>query len=253
MGGFLFVGRHTAGSADSNRDTAVHSRGTCVKERLMTADRTKSPHPKRHSAKASRDGSSRVHATAKLRDCILGNFTEIGERCTIAECEIGDYTYFERQCEAIYTTIGKFCAIAADVRLNALQHPMERVSQHKITYRPNEYFVGAKVDAGFRTLRQNRRVTIGHDVWIGHGAIILPEVTIGHGAVIAAGSVVSKDVAPYSIVAGVPARHIKWRFEPTTARKLMELAWWDWTHDKLADAVTDMQTLAPEAFVAKWR
>ncbi len=214
---------------------------------------TNDANPKRHSSKASRDGASRVHASSRLRDCQLGKFTEIGERCILAECQIGDYSYIERHCEAIYTTVGKFCAIAADVRLNALQHPTRRVSQHKITYRPNEYFVGAKVDSEFRAMRQGNRVTIGHDVWIGHGAIILPGVSIGDGAVIGAGAVVTKNVAAYSIVAGTPARHIKWRIEPAVARTIIELAWWDWPHDKLAEAIPDMQLLSPDAFVSKWR
>ncbi len=208
--------------------------------------------PKRHSAKASRDGTPRTHSTAQLRNCVLGNFTDIAERVVLAECTIGDYSYIERHVEAIYTTIGKFCAIAADVRLNALNHPLERISQHKITYRPNEYFVGAKVDKNFRELRQNARVVIGHDVWIGHGAIVLPGLTIGHGAIIAAGAVVTKDVKPYAIVAGVPAKPIKWRFKKSIRERIIKLQWWDWDHDKLASAISDMQNLSVEDFLGKW-
>ncbi len=171
----------------------------------------------------------------------------------LAECEVGDYSYFSRGSEAIYTTVGKFTSIASNVRINALVHPMERVSQHNITYRPNEYFVGAKIDKGFRKRRQGNRVSIGHDVWIGHGAIIMPGINIGHGAVIGAGAVVTRDVAPYSIVLGTPAIHHKWRFEPAIAAKVIELAWWDWPHDKLAEVIPDMQLLSPEDFVLKWR
>jgi phosphonate metabolism protein (transferase hexapeptide repeat family) len=206
--------------------------------------------PRRHSPKASRDGSPRVHASAILRDCQLGRFTDIGERVSLAECEVGDYSYLERDSEAIYTTIGKFCAVASNVRLNALNHPMERVSQHKITYRPNEYFLGAKVDKSFRERRQQARVTIGHDVWVGHGVIILPGRSVGHGAVIAAGAVVTKDVEPYAVVAGVPARRIKWRFTEPVRQRLIALAWWDWEHDRLAAAIADMQSLSPEEFLA---
>ena len=207
--------------------------------------------PKRHSPKASRNGATRIHSSALLRDCELGSFVDIAERVVLAECSIGDYSYIERHVDAIYTTIGKFCAIAADVRLNALNHPYERISQHKITYRPNEYFVGAKIDKGFRECRQNARVSIGHDVWIGHGAIVLPGITIGHGAIIAAGAVVTRDVDSYAIVAGVPAKRIKWRFKKSIRERIIKLAWWDWDHDKLAGAVADMQELGAGEFLAK--
>jgi phosphonate metabolism protein (transferase hexapeptide repeat family) len=209
--------------------------------------------PRRHSATASRDGSPRVHPTAEVRDCVLGRFTIVGVRVVLAECELGDYSYFSRGSEAIYTTVGKFTSIAASVRINALGHPMDRVSQHNITYRPNEYFVDAKIDKGFRALRLGKRVVIGHDVWIGHGAIILPGLTIGHGAVVAAGAVVTRDVEPYAIVAGVPAKRIKWRFEQSVRERMIALSWWDWEHDKLAGAIADMQELSPADFIVKWQ
>jgi phosphonate metabolism protein (transferase hexapeptide repeat family) len=208
--------------------------------------------PAHGTRKTTRDGSPRVHSSSLLRDTVLGQFTDVAERVNLAECEVGDYTYIERQVEAIYTTIGKFCAVAANSRLNALNHPMDRISQHKITYRPNEYFVHAKVDKVFREKRQLARVNIGHDVWIGHGAIVLPGLSIGHGAVVAAGAVVTKNVEPYAVVAGVPAKRIKWRFKKNIRERIVVLAWWDWPQDKLALAVPDMQTLAIDAFLEKW-
>jgi phosphonate metabolism protein (transferase hexapeptide repeat family) len=172
---------------------------------------------------------------------------------SLAESVLGDYSYVERHAEIIYATIGKFCAIASGARINALQHPIERVSQHKITYRPNEYFLGKGVDAAFRAKRQQARVTIGHDVWVGHGVIIMPGITIGHGAVIGGGAVVTHDVVPNAIVAGVPAKFIRWRFPPEIAQRLIALSWWDWEHDKLASAIADMQAMSAEEFVEKYK
>jgi phosphonate metabolism protein (transferase hexapeptide repeat family) len=207
---------------------------------------------RRHSSRATRDGEPRVHSTASLREVKLGRFTEIAERVAMAECDVGDYTYVERHVEAIYCSIGKFCAIAAQARLNALSHPVERVSQHKITYRPNEYFLGAKVDKEFRAKRASAWVRIGHDAWIGHGAVILPGLTIGDGAVVGANAVVTKDVPPYAIVAGVPARFLRWRFAPDVAARIAKLAWWDWPHDRLAQAIADMQALSAEDFLGEY-
>ena len=209
-------------------------------------------HPERHSPKASRGGEPQIHPSAQLRNASLGRFTELSERVSFKDSTLGDYSYVERHAEVIYASIGKFCAIASDVRINALNHPMERVSQHKITYRSNEYFLGKKLDNKFREKRMQNKVVIGHDVWIGHGAIILPGITIGHGAVIAAGAVVARDVSSYDIVAGVPARCLRKRFAPEICDRIAALAWWDWPHDRLADAVEDMAQLTAEHFLEKY-
>ena len=208
--------------------------------------------PDRHNNNAPRDGSPRVHQSAELRDCVLGQFTDVAARVVMAECELGDYSYLARGSEAIYTKIGKFCCIAANVRVNALNHPMDRISQHNITYRPNEYFLFAKVDKDFRDARRKAVVEIGHDVWIGHGAIVLPGIKIGHGAVVAAGAVVTKDVEPYAVVAGVPAKRIKRRFPKSIRERIIALAWWDWSHEKLGEAAVDMRDLSPTDFLKKY-
>ncbi|MGH6907759.1 MAG: DapH/DapD/GlmU-related protein [Aestuariivirga sp.] len=194
-----------------------------------------------------------MHGSASVRNAKFGRFTEVKERVQFWDSELGDYSYIERHAQVIYARIGKFCAVAANACINALEHPIARVSQHKITYRANEYFVGAKLDKAFRERRMAKIVELGHDVWVGQGAILMPGVRIGHGAVIAAGAVVTRDVAPYAIVAGVPARFLKWRFEPKISERIMALAWWDWKHDRLAEAIGDMQALDAEAFADKYQ
>lgn len=194
----------------------------------------------------------RIHSTAQLKSSKLGRYADIGERVILREVTVGDFTYLERNSEGIYAEIGKFCSIASNVRINALEHPMERLTTHKVSYRPNEYFRYLGVDSAFRERRQAKRVTIGNDVWIGHGAVITPGINIGHGAVIGANAVVTKDVAPYRIVGGVPARIIRKRFDDAIVDRLLALCWWDWPVEKLYEAIPDIQTFEIEAFLEKW-
>jgi phosphonate metabolism protein (transferase hexapeptide repeat family) len=199
-----------------------------------------------------RDPKPRIHKSSLLQDVHCGAFSEIAERVVLRDVELGDFSYIERHSEAIYADIGKFCSIASNVRINALEHPMERLTTHKLTYRPNEYFFFHGVDQAFRARRQNRRVTIGNDVWIGHGAVIMPGVSIGDGAVIGANAVVTRNVDAYAVHAGVPAKFLKWRFSQPICERLQALAWWNWPLEKLAEAIPDIQSKSIEAFLDDW-
>lgn len=194
----------------------------------------------------------RIHPTAEMKGCRLGRHAVVGERVILRDVIVGDYSYFERQSEAAYADIGKFCSIAANTRINALEHPIERITQHKISYRPNEFFRFLGVDQDFRARRAGKRVRVGHDVWIGHGAVIMPGVSVGNGAVIGANAVVTRDVAAFTIVAGSPARLVRRRFPDEIAARIEKLAWWDFSRERLFEAVPDMQRLSAEAFLDKW-
>ena len=192
-----------------------------------------------------------IDPTARVRQAVLGRYTEIGARTAFAESSLGDYSYVVTDADVIYTTIGKFCSIAAHTRINPGNHPMQRASQSHFSYRSSAYFDDAQDDADFFAWRRSTPVTIGHDVWIGHGSTILPGVTIGNGAVIGSGAVVTKDVEPYMIVGGVAAKVIRERFPRTIAERMEKLAWWDWDHARLRAALDDFRKLDAEAFLSR--
>jgi len=185
-------------------------------------------------------------------DSTFGAFVEIGKGSRVAHSHFGDYSYCDRFADIANAEIGKFANIASYVRIGATDHPMQKASLHHFLYRSPDYFDDADVDADWFAHRRSRRATIGHDTWIGHGAQVRPEVTVGHGAVIAGGAIVTKDVPPYMIVAGIPAAPLRERFPASIADRLTALAWWDWDHAALRAALDDFRALEAEAFLEKY-
>ncbi len=194
-----------------------------------------------------------IDPTAKVERAKFGRYTEIGARTKFVESTLGDYSYIASDSDVIYTEIGKFCSIAAMTRLNPGNHPTQRATQSHFTYRASAYFEGEQDEDEFFNWRRSSPVTIGHDVWIGHGAIILAGRTVGNGAVIAAGAVVTKDIEPYMIVGGSPAKPIRQRFPDTVIADLVDLAWWDWDHERLHLALHDFRALTAVEFSNKYQ
>ncbi|MFG1330625.1 chloramphenicol acetyltransferase [Xanthobacter autotrophicus] len=193
-----------------------------------------------------------IDPTAQVKASTLGRYTEVGARTKLLEVEMGDYSYVVNDADIAYARIGKFCSIAAMTRLNPGNHPTWRASQAHFTYRASAYFPGEADETDFFQWRRDQRLTLGHDVWIGHGAVVLAGRSVGTGAVVAAGAVVTKDVPAYAIVAGVPARVVKERFPADIAARLQALGWWDWSHEQLRTALPDFRALPIEGFLEKY-
>ncbi|TAL38314.1 DapH/DapD/GlmU-related protein [Phenylobacterium sp.] len=192
-----------------------------------------------------------IHPEASVHDCVLGAWTRVGARTSLSEVTMGAYSYVVNDASATYAEIGKFCSIARDARINPGNHPTWKAAQHHFSYRAVSYRLAEADDQEFFEWRRSHRVVLGHDVWIGHGATVLPGVTVGTGSVVGAGAVVSKDVPPFTIVGGVPSHPIRERFPKAVQDGLLALAWWDWSHDRLAEALEDFRRLDAHAFVEK--
>jgi acetyltransferase-like isoleucine patch superfamily enzyme len=152
------------------------------------------------------------------------------------ECSIGAFTYIGTNCFLRSVSIGNYCSIATDVIFGPNQHPVDWLSTHSFVFGDNAGFKGVedfyKIKTQPRIARKAKPITIGNDVWIGARAIIMGGVHIGDGAIIAANSVVTKNVPPYTIFGGVPAKYIKKRFNEEIIDQLLSLQWWKYLLDK---------------------
>ncbi|WP_158095461.1 CatB-related O-acetyltransferase [Massilimicrobiota sp. An134] len=146
--------------------------------------------------------------------------------------EIGKYTYgFDSKNTLIQsgTKIGKFCSIAPGVKIGLMNHPLNYLSTHPFLYYKNRGFINKNIDEFVNI----PKVIIQDDVWIGSNAIILPGITVGKGSVIAAGAVVTKNVPPYTVWGGIPAKQIKKRFDNDTIDFLLSIDWCSWDKEKI--------------------
>ncbi len=155
----------------------------------------------------------------------------IGKGSVVLGCELGKYSYLGNYCILTNVKIGNFCSIGDNVKLIAACHPISFVSTSPVFYSKKSTigtFVSEQKFNDYKYVKgTNFKVIIEHDVWIGSDSILMGGIKIGTGAIIAAGAVVTKDVLPYSIVGGCPAKHIKFRFAPDIIAKLLECKWWD--------------------------
>lgn len=180
--------------------------------------------------------NSDIHKTAK-----------INSGATIVDSTIGRYSYTCYDDEIVNCEIGQFCSISDEVVIGGAEHPMTWVSTSPVFQ--NVKHSGPKRKFTEFDFEGIKRTIIGNDVWIGKRAIIKAGVRIGDGAVIGSGSVVTKDVPPYAIVGGVPAKVIKYRFDEATINRLLQSKWWNMEDEELAKYVHSIKD--PKAFLNK--
>ena len=185
----------------------------------------------------NRNGHLRIGYMNVLNNVRFGKYNWTSDRVIMQNVILGDFSYVSDSCVLLEATIGKFCSIGPNVRIAPGSHPTNTfVSTNPLLFSYVPYFQKNFLDKDY--FKTERRVTIGNDVWICANAVIADGVTIGDGAVIAANAVVNRNVAPYSIVGGVPAKHIRYRFEPQEVAFLVDLKWWDKSIEWIEQNVT---------------
>lgn len=166
----------------------------------------------------------RLHGTC-VYNTDMDKTSRIGPSCNIQNCKIGRYSYISHDSQVVLTKIGSFCSISDHVSIGGAEHPYSWVSTSPVFEDVKGCIIKKKL---IKHLMDDQKITcIGNDVWIGHSAIVKAGVTIGDGAVVGAGSVVTKDIPPYAIVGGVPAKIIKYRFDESVVNQLIETKWWN--------------------------
>lgn len=171
--------------------------------------------------------SLKIPSSSIIRKCSFGYHNIIYDNSTLYKVSLDDYSYIGGDCRVMNAIIGKFCSIGPSVWVGGLpSHPLNLKSTYPGFYQKDSSFYGIEPEYEYHE-PEFKQVIIGNDVWIGARAMIMDGVEIGDGAVIAAGAVVTKNVPPYAIVGGVPAKIIKFRFPEQKIHKMLESKWWD--------------------------
>jgi acetyltransferase-like isoleucine patch superfamily enzyme len=179
----------------------------------------------RSGVNQSANPTCNIHYTSSITATKLGKYNVVFANVILNNATIDSHTYIQKRTTIFNARIGKFCSIASDVTIAPGIHYLNGVSTHPAFYLKNTPL--AVTFSPEDKFRQGEQVNIGHDVWIGQHAVILDGIEIGTGAIVAAGAVVTKNVAAYSIVGGIPAKEIRKRFNEETCQRLLASAWWE--------------------------
>lgn len=172
----------------------------------------------------------KIAENVTIIDSKFDAYVNLALNSAIVNSEIGKYSSIGRYSKIENVKMGKFCSIAWDITIGAPSHPFHHISSHAITYRHTYGFVN-------ETRLERKTTEIGNDVWIGCNSVIVEGVKVGDGAIIGAGAVVTKDVPPYAIVVGVPAKVIKYRFTKEIVEKLLSMSWWSYDEEFLKENI----------------
>jgi acetyltransferase-like isoleucine patch superfamily enzyme len=159
---------------------------------------------------------------------MLKNSAEVDEKSVV-----GFQTYIGKYTLVVDSKIGKYCSVAPGCKIGLYEHNLTNVTTHPFTNHSRFGFLEKDYLPRHRLSESRKDVIIGNDVYIGTNVVVLRGVTIGDGAVVGAGAVVTKDVPPYAIVVGNPARILKYRFNEDQIKKLLEIKWWNWDKEKI--------------------
>ncbi|MEK5491327.1 CatB-related O-acetyltransferase [Paenibacillus sp. FSL R7-0297] len=172
-----------------------------------------------------------IHSFRIAKNVYLGESVIIMNNTVIHDnCKISDYSYINANTVLGYVEIGKFSSIGCNCQIGVPIHPSDYISTSPFTYGNNNIFNVPRFYEEFQS-----KTMIGNDCWIGSNVVIMQGVKIGDGSIVGAGSVVTKDVIPFSVVAGVPSKYIKMRFNQEKVDTLMNLKWWDMDKEKLKE------------------
>lgn len=164
-----------------------------------------------------------------IRNSIIDKKAAVGGGAQMKDSRIDRYSYMYGSC-LIHTKVGKFCSIASKTLIGGGGHPVDWVSSSPVFYQRNNVL---KKEFATKPFQEYAETIIGNDVWIGSHCLIKGGVSIGDGAVVGMGSVVTKDIPPYEIWGGNPAKCIRKRFDDETIARLQALQWWNWDDEKL--------------------